>query len=102
MFKYLRLLCRGMGRQSQLMWVGIAGYWGFGVPLGYTLAFRTNLHLSGLWLGSLTGASIVGKPAPLTSCTAEKPTCPMTCCLGSQLVAAVQQLCSDILWDIVL
>ena len=56
---------RGMGRQSQLMWVGVAGYWGCGVPLGYTLAFHTNLHLSGLWFGSLTGALIVGKAVQL-------------------------------------
>ena len=55
------LYFRGMGRQSQLMWVGIAGFWGFGVPLGYTLAFHTSLGLSGLWVGSLTGALIVGK-----------------------------------------
>lgn len=51
-----------MGQQSQLMWVGIAGYWGCGVPLGYTLAFHTNLQLAGLWFGALTGALIVGEP----------------------------------------
>lgn len=58
-----------MGRQSQLMWVGVAGYWGCGVPMGYTLAFHTNLHLSGLWVGSLTGAVIVGKAAQMISCS---------------------------------
>ena len=52
-----------MGRQSQLMWVGIAGFWFCGVPLGYTLAFPTHFGLSGLWLGSLTGALIVCKSA---------------------------------------
>lgn len=55
-----------MGRQAQLMWVGVVGYWGCGVPLGYTLAFHTNLHLSGLWFGSLTGALIVGKAVQWT------------------------------------
>jgi hypothetical protein len=45
------------------MWVGVAGFWFCGVPLGYTLAFPTHFGLSGLWLGSLTGALIVCKSA---------------------------------------
>ena len=49
-----------MGRQKQLMWVGIAGFWGAGVPLGYALAFPAHLRLSGLWLGQLAGSLIVG------------------------------------------
>ena len=49
-----------MGRQKQLMWVGIGGFWGVGVPLGYTLAFPAHLRLSGLWLGQLAGSLIVG------------------------------------------
>lgn len=40
--------------------------------MGYTLAFHTNLHLSGLWFGSLTGAFIVGRAAQLTLCTTQK------------------------------
>lgn len=52
---------RGMGRQKQLMWVGIAGFWGAGVPLGYALAFPAHLALSGLWLGQLAGSLVVGK-----------------------------------------
>ena len=55
-----------MGRQSQLMWVGIAGFWGCGVPLGYTLAFPTKFGISGLWLGALAGSLIVGKHGRLT------------------------------------
>ena len=79
-----------MGRQSQLMWVGIAGFWFCGVPLGYTLAFPTHFGLSGLWLGSLTGALIVCKsPSTLgpshavalcqkclsDKCTVQRPAC---------------------------
>lgn len=54
-----------MGRQKQLLWMGIAGFWGVGVPLGWALAFPAGLGLPGLWLGQLAGSLIVGKPSIL-------------------------------------
>lgn len=49
---------RGMGRQAYLMAFNIIGFWGFGVVLGWTLAFKTDLGLVGLWWGILTGVTV--------------------------------------------
>lgn len=37
-----------------------AGFWGFGVVLGFTLAFKAHLGLEGLWCGILTGVIVTG------------------------------------------
>lgn len=42
------------------MWYNILGFWVVGVALGYALTFRAGLGLAGIWLGTLTGASLVG------------------------------------------
>lgn len=99
-----------MGRQSQLMWVGIAGFWFCGVPLGYTLAFPTHFGLSGLWLGSLTGALIVCKSAPSSvssyvlslcwmcisgTCTKQQGLLAVTCCVTVMSGCWCMHACSD-------
>ena len=40
------------------MWIGGLGYWGFGIPGGYLLAFVFGYGASGLWWGLALGLSI--------------------------------------------
>jgi len=49
---------RGIGNTRVPMLINLAGYWLFGVPLGYLLCFRFRLGVYGLWCG-LTLALIV-------------------------------------------
>jgi len=49
---------RGMGRQTYLMAFNLIGFWGFGVVLGYTMAFVFDYGLVGLWCGILTGVVV--------------------------------------------
>mmetsp|Transcript_7620 Transcript_7620/g.22493 ORF Transcript_7620/g.22493 Transcript_7620/m.22493 type:complete len:596 (+) Transcript_7620:1342-3129(+) len=49
---------RGMGRQAYLMAFNLIGFWGFGVVLGFTLAFKANYGLRGLWWGIDTGVVV--------------------------------------------
>lgn len=49
---------RGMGRQAYLMAFNLIGFWGFGVVLGWTLAFKAGLGLQGLWWGILIGVIV--------------------------------------------
>jgi MATE family multidrug resistance protein len=42
---------RGVGNTSTAMWVNFAGYWLFGLPLGYFLCFHSGYGLMGLWWG---------------------------------------------------
>jgi MATE family multidrug resistance protein len=49
---------RGAGNTSTAMWANFAGYWLFGLPIGYFLCFRLGYGIVGLWWG-LTMALIV-------------------------------------------
>jgi MATE family multidrug resistance protein len=49
---------RGAGNTSIAMWVNFAGYWLFGLPIGYFLCFHRGYGIVGLWWG-LTMALIV-------------------------------------------
>jgi MATE family multidrug resistance protein len=49
---------RGAGNTSTAMWVNFAGYWLFGLPIGYFLCFQRGYGIVGLWWG-LTMALIV-------------------------------------------
>jgi MATE family multidrug resistance protein len=42
---------RGAGNTSTAMWVNFAGYWLFGLPLGYYLCFHRGYGVMGLWWG---------------------------------------------------
>jgi len=42
---------RGAGNTSIAMWVNFAGYWLFGLPLGYILCFHSGYGVQGLWWG---------------------------------------------------
>ena len=49
---------RGMGNTRAPMLINLAGYWLFGLPIGYLLCFRLGYGVYGLWCG-LTLALIV-------------------------------------------
>jgi MATE family multidrug resistance protein len=42
---------RGMGRPQATALVNLLGYYAFGLPLGYVLAFPLQLGLRGVWIG---------------------------------------------------
>ncbi|GLI65958.1 hypothetical protein VaNZ11_009639 [Volvox africanus] len=46
---------RGMGRQHQLMFYNLVGFWVMGVAFGWWLTFKARLGLMGLWIGIDTG-----------------------------------------------
>jgi multidrug resistance protein, MATE family len=49
---------RGVGKTSIAMWSNFAGYWLFGLPVGYFLCFHKGFGIMGLWWG-LTMALIL-------------------------------------------
>ena len=42
---------RGVGNTGTAMWANFAGYWLFGLPVGYFLCFHGGYGLMGLWWG---------------------------------------------------
>lgn len=42
---------RGVGKTAVAMWANFAGYWLFGLPVGYYLCFHAGYGLMGLWWG---------------------------------------------------
>ena len=49
---------RGLGNTRTPMLMNLAGYWVFGLPLGYVLCFSRGYGIYGLWIG-LSAALIV-------------------------------------------
>ncbi len=41
------------------MVIAAIGYWGVGVPLGVTLAFRFGMQGAGIWIGLSAGLAVV-------------------------------------------
>lgn len=52
------------------MWSNLAGFWGFGMPICYLLAFKFGFGVEGLWIGLVAGLSCSGR-SPLLSVTLE-------------------------------
>lgn len=42
---------RGVGETRKPMLINLAGYWFFGLPLGYALCFRWQRGIFGIWIG---------------------------------------------------
>ncbi len=42
---------RGLGETRQPMLINLAGYWFFGLPLGYLLCFQAGQGVFGIWVG---------------------------------------------------
>ena len=54
-------VCRGMGRQAELMVICMVGFWGVGVMLGASLTFWIwHWGIVGLWLGITAGVLATG------------------------------------------
>ncbi|KIK65106.1 hypothetical protein GYMLUDRAFT_384287 [Collybiopsis luxurians FD-317 M1] len=51
---------RGQGRQHLGAMFNFIAYYILALPLGISLAFRTNYGLKGLWIGQVVGLTIVG------------------------------------------
>ncbi|KZT00436.1 mate-domain-containing protein [Laetiporus sulphureus 93-53] len=51
---------RGQGRQHLGAMFNVIAYYVLALPVGITLAFRTNLGLQGLWIGQTIALTIVG------------------------------------------
>ncbi len=51
---------RGQGDTHSPMYVGMAAYWLFGLPLGAVLAFRSGWGVFGIWVGLTTGLIAAG------------------------------------------
>jgi MATE family multidrug resistance protein len=51
---------RGVGDTRTPMLWNLAGHWGFGLPLGYWLAFTRGWEVLGLWVGLSAGLIVVG------------------------------------------
>jgi MATE family multidrug resistance protein len=49
---------RGLGETRAAMWAHFAGYWVFGLPLGFFLCFGMRMGIYGIWIG-LTIALVV-------------------------------------------
>ena len=49
---------RGLSDTFAPMWIAGLGYWGFGIPGGYLLAFVFGYGASGLWWGLALGLSV--------------------------------------------
>ena len=49
---------RGSGRQYIGAIVSFVSYYIIGLPLGVTLAFKTDLKLTGLWTGVVLGNAL--------------------------------------------
>ena len=49
---------RGIGETRHPMFVNLAGYWFFGLPLGYVLCFHSQRGIFGIWIG-LTNSLIL-------------------------------------------
>jgi MATE family multidrug resistance protein len=52
-------LLRGMGRPDAAAWANLLGYYAFGLPLSYVLAFPLGLGLGGIWAGLVAGLAAV-------------------------------------------
>jgi MATE family multidrug resistance protein len=51
---------RGLGDTRTPMITNLAGHWGVGLPVGYSLCFVYGFGVYGLWVGLSTGLIIAG------------------------------------------
>jgi len=67
-------LLRGMGRPDAAAVANLLGYYAFGLPLSYVLAFSFGLGLGGIWAGLVAGlAAVAALLVERVSRTARRP-----------------------------
>lgn len=59
-------ILRGLGRQPQLLWVNLTGFWAVGMVTAVALTFPLGLGELGLWWGVLSGITATGAPPEKT------------------------------------
>lgn len=52
-------ICKGIKQTNIVLFANFVAYWCVAIPLGYMLAFRYNLKLTGFWLGLLSSAVLL-------------------------------------------
>ena len=52
-------ICKGVKQTDIVLLANFVAYWLVSVPLGYTLAFKFNMNISGFWIGLCTAAVIL-------------------------------------------
>ncbi len=57
-------ILRGLGRQPQLLWVNLTGFWAVGMVTAVALTFPLGLGELGLWWGVLSGITATGALIP--------------------------------------
>jgi MATE family multidrug resistance protein len=67
-------LLRGMGRPDSAALANLLGYYAFGLPLSYVLAFSYGFGLAGIWTGLVAGlAAVAALLVERVSRTARRP-----------------------------
>ncbi len=52
-------ICKGVKQTNIVLFANFVAYWCVSIPLGYILAFKFNLHLTGFWIGLVVSALIL-------------------------------------------
>lgn len=52
-------ICKGIKQTNIVLFANFIAYWCVSIPLGYILAFKFNLHLTGFWIGLVVSALIL-------------------------------------------
>ena len=52
-------ICKGVKQTDIVLLANFVAYWLVSVPLGYTLAFKFNMNISGFWIGLCSAAVIL-------------------------------------------
>ncbi len=52
-------ICKGVKQTDIVLLANFVAYWLISVPLGYTLAFKFNMNISGFWIGLCTASVIL-------------------------------------------
>ena len=52
-------ICKGVKQTDIVLLANFVAYWLVSIPLGYTLAFKFNMNISGFWIGLCSAAIIL-------------------------------------------
>jgi MATE family multidrug resistance protein len=52
-------ILRGMGNMLPALWFNLVGYWVLALPIGWWMAFHSDLRLDGIWYGLMIALGLV-------------------------------------------